>query len=278
MILDKDTNRLYFSEKLREYNDFTKIESILNEHKINYDFLKGTKDIWCRDYMPVQKSQDEFIQFRYQPSYLSDDINLRTNPKDVLKHLDINVTFSDINLDGGNVIKWDDKVILTERIYRENDAVGKSDKNRLVQELENLFEADIFLIPDLAPDYDMTGHADGHVRFIDKSTLLVNELNGEDYHWVKGFEKMIKKSGLDYEEIPCDSKDDDDLSAVGIYVNYLEIDKLIIFPIFEENETDAEALAVMKTLFKDREIVPIQINDIAREGGLMNCISWTIKA
>jgi len=88
---------------------------------------------------------------------------------------------------------------------------------------------------------------------------------------------MLKKSGLDYEEIPW-FETKNSKSAVGIYVNYLEIDKLIIFPIFEENETDAEALAVMKTLFKDREIVPIQINDIAREGGLMNCISWTIKA
>ena len=33
--------------------------------------ILGTKDIWCRDFMPVQSAPDRFIQFRYDPDYLS---------------------------------------------------------------------------------------------------------------------------------------------------------------------------------------------------------------
>ena len=43
---------------------------IFKKHHINYSFIKETKDIWCRDYMPVQIESEKFIQFRYDPSYL----------------------------------------------------------------------------------------------------------------------------------------------------------------------------------------------------------------
>jgi agmatine deiminase len=59
MIIDKETNKVYFSELLKNNSvyeeSYNGIIRILDKHKINYDFLKGTKDIWARDYMPIQK-------------------------------------------------------------------------------------------------------------------------------------------------------------------------------------------------------------------------------
>lgn len=43
---------------------------VLHKSNVKYAFLKGTKDIWCRDYMPVQTESGKFIQFKYNPSYL----------------------------------------------------------------------------------------------------------------------------------------------------------------------------------------------------------------
>ncbi len=48
---------------------------VLKKHSISYSYLPGTRDIWCRDYMPVQVEKDRFIEYRYDPDYL---LNLKT--------------------------------------------------------------------------------------------------------------------------------------------------------------------------------------------------------
>ena len=279
MIIDKETNIVFFSELIRSKDEykttFDRIKTILDKHQISYEFLTNTKDIWCRDYMPIQVEKDKFIQFKYEPTYLEGKLNLQSEPKNVLQSNGVNADFSTINLDGGNVIKWSNKVILTNRIFKENP---KMDSNKLIKELERLFNAKIFFVPDVTED--MTGHADGHLRFIDSKTVLVNELKDEFKYWKTGFQKMVKKAGLDFVEIPWFEHKDKiyKYSAVGGYVNYLEIDKLILFPIFEiEGNKDKEAITVIKKVFPDRIIEPINVNKIAKHGGLLNCITWTIK-
>ena len=49
---------------------FNRLTSILKKHGVEYRLLKGTKDIWCKDYMPIQTESGKLIQFRYEPSYL----------------------------------------------------------------------------------------------------------------------------------------------------------------------------------------------------------------
>jgi agmatine deiminase len=104
MILDKETNIVYFSDFLRSKDEykttFERIKIILDKHQIQYEFLLETKDIWCRDYMPIQIETDEFIQFRYEPSYLKSELKLQSNPKTVLETNGLNAKFSNINLDG----------------------------------------------------------------------------------------------------------------------------------------------------------------------------------
>lgn len=53
----------------------------------------------------------------------------------------IKAEFSDINLDGGNVIKMTDKAILTGRIFKENPLI---EIKELVAELEKLLEKELF--------------------------------------------------------------------------------------------------------------------------------------
>lgn len=279
MIIDKETNTVYFSDFLRSKDEykttFEWIKTILDKHQIKYKFLLETKDIWCRDYMPIQIETNEFIQFRYEPSYLKSELKLQSNPKTVLETNGFNAKFSNINLDGGNVIKWTDKAILTTRIFKENP---KFNPTGLTKELERLLKTEILLIPDVAED--MTGHADGHLRFIDSNTVLVNELKGEFKYWRDGFLKMVKQARLDFIEIPWFEHKDRNYkdTAIGGYVNYLEIGKVILFPIFEiKGNKDKEAILAIKKVFPDRIIEPINVNEIAKHGGLLNCITWSIK-
>lgn len=276
MVTDKEANKVYFSEQIlsdKYKNTFEKIRLILDNHNVKYDFLKETKDIWCRDYMPIQIDKEKLIQFRYEPSYLVEDIDLQSIPKDVLKANKITASFSNINLDGGNVVRSSDSVIITNRIFKENKEINKEE---LVRDIQLLLKTKVYLIPDITDD--MTGHADGHLRFINDKTLLINSLEHEYKYWQNGFKKMIKDSGFNYIEMPWFKYSENENSAIGIYVNYLEIRNLIIFPIFEiPGNKDKEAIKVITEAFPNHNIETVNINKIANEGGLLNCITWTIK-
>ena len=66
------------------------------------------------------------------------------------------------------------------------------------------------------------------------------------------------------------------LSAVGVYVNYLEVNNLIVLPIFGRGE-DKEVINILKEQFPDKTIETIDYTEIAYEGGLLNCTTWVKK-
>ena len=269
---------VYLSEILKKkYPDTcNKLISILEKHNVEYSFLKATKDIWCRDYMPVQTPSGKLIQFTYDPSYLRGNKeweDSRSDVKEVCRLNNIEALFSDINLDGGNVLICDGRAIISDRIFSENP---NRDKNELVMELSKLLDCEIIIIP--AENDDMTGHADGMVRFVNKNTILGNNFEEEYKYWREGMQKVIDKYNLKYINMPFflpkDSKHP--LSAVGIYVNYLEVNNLIVLPVFGRDE-DKQAIDIIQKTFPNKVIETIDYNDVALEGGLLNCTTWVIK-
>lgn len=249
--------------------------SILEKHKVKYSFLKATKDIWCRDYMPVQTPSGKLIQFTYDPSYLRDNKeweDSRSDVKEVCRLNNIEALFSDINIDGGNVLICDGRAIISDRVFSENP---DRDKDEIVKELGQLLECEIIIIP--AENDDMTGHADGMVRFVNRNIILGNNLEAEYKYWRERMQKVIEKYNLKYINmpffVPKDSKHP--LSAVGVYVNYLEVDNLIVLPVFGKEE-DNQAITIIKEAFPGKAVETIDYNDVAYEGGLLNCTTWVI--
>ena len=269
---------VYMSELLKTNYPETcsRLIKILEMHDVKYAFLKGTKDIWCRDYMPIQTESGKFIQFKYDPSYLKGNKEWeasRSDVKEVCRVNGIEAQFSDINLDGGNVLICDGKAILSNRIFSEN---SNWDKEKLVNELSKLLECEIIIIP--AENDDMTGHADGMVRFVNRNTILGNKLADEYKYWREGMEKVIEHYGLKYIDVPFFLPKDPKHphSAIGVYVNYLEVNNLIVLPVFGRDE-DKQAVDVLRQAFPDRVIETIDYNDVAQEGGLLNCTTWVVR-
>ena len=270
---------VYLSELLMDKYPETckKLIAILEKHHVKYSFIKGTKDIWCRDYMPVQTESGKFIQFRYEPSYLKGKKeweDSRSDVKEVCRLNNIDATFSDINLDGGNVLICDDRAILSDRIFSENPDY---EKDSLINELSKLLECEIIIIPAQKGDY--TGHADGMVRFVDRNSILGNKLADECKYWQKGMQKVIDTYNLTYIDVPFitdikDPKHPD--SAIGIYVNFLNVNDLIVMPIFNRDE-DRQVLEILKKTFPNKIIETIDYNDVAKEGGLLNCTTWVVR-
>ena len=270
---------VYLSELLMDkYSETCKnLIAILEKHHVKYSFIKGTKDIWCRDYMPVQTESGKFIQFRYEPSYLKGKKeweDSRSDVKEICQLNNINATFSDINLDGGNVLICDGRAILSDRIFSENP---NYEKDSLINELSKLLECEIIIIPAQKGDY--TGHADGMVRFVDRNTILGNKLADEYKYWQKGMQKVIDTYNLTYIDVPfiTDIKDPKHPgSAIGIYVNFLEVNDLIVMPIFNRDE-DRQVLEILQRTFPNKIIETIDYNDVAKEGGLLNCTTWVVR-
>lgn len=278
----KGTEVVYLSELLEEkFTDcFNRLISILKKHGVEYRLLKGTKDIWCRDYMPIQTESGKLIQFRYEPSYLKGNKEWEDSRSDVREVCRLNgfePVFSNINLDGGNVLLCSGRAIVSDRIFTENPEY--TDKEQLVKELSELLEAEVIIIP--AQNGDMTGHADGMVRFIDHDTILGNNRSEEYKYWTNGIEKVLKDYNLKYIDVPffygyMDSKHPD--HAIGVYVNYLAVGNLIVLPVFEvAGNKDAEAIAAFKQIFPDKIIETINYNDVALEGGVLNCTTWVYR-
>lgn len=262
----------YFSSILKTNNTYKpaadRLFATLGSHSISYDFLENTRDIWLRDFMPVRTRTGKYVSFRYEPSYLDNYKNLKTYyRRDISEQLFLdNIVYSDINLDGGNVVfsPLRETAVISDRIFMENWDYSFSE---LVQELERLLEARVIIITSLRSD--MTGHADGMVRFVDENTAITNRIR---YRF--GLEMQIKvvlrNHGIEVYDFPYfDSKGD---SAVGCYLNFLDTEQALLLPVFGV-DMDNEAIETAEN-FYNKTIVPVNINEIAADGGVLNCISW----
>ncbi|MBS7363786.1 MAG: agmatine deiminase family protein [Paludibacteraceae bacterium] len=59
-------------------------------------------------------------------------------------------------------------------------------------------------------------------------------------------------------------------------MNYLEVNNLIVLPIFDREE-DKQVVDIIQKTFPNKHIETINYNDIAQEGGLLNCTTWVVK-
>jgi agmatine/peptidylarginine deiminase len=282
-----DNKIVYMSELLlSKYPETCKnLIAILEKHHVNYSFIKGTKDIWCRDYMPVQTKSGKLVQFKYDPSYLKGNKDWEDSRSDVeeirAKNDWLNkyvIEKSDINLDGGNVLICDGRAILSDRLFSENPDF---DKESLIKRLSELLECeDIIIIPALkSQTEDLTGHADGMVRFVNRNTIIGNERRPNEYQYMRdGLQKAIDTFNLTYIDIPFFEEKDPKHpeSAIGIYVNYLEVNDLIVLPVFNRTE-DNQVLAILQKTFPNKHIETINYDDVAKKGGLLNCTTWVVK-
>ena len=262
---------LYFSSQLniqKHKPAADRMFATLDLFNIKYKLLNNTKDIWLRDFMPVKTKSGKYVSFRYEPSYLADDPQLRTDFKtDIAPSFKVdNLVYTDINLDGGNVVfsPSKEKVIISYRVFDENWDYSSAE---LVQELERLLEARIIIIPSLRSD--MTGHADGMVRFVNENTVVGNasrSLFGLEAH----IKTTLRNHGIEvYDFSYFESKGD---SAFGCYLNFLETEQALLLPVFGV-DMDSEAVETAKNIF-NKTIIPVNINEIAKDGGVLNCISW----
>jgi agmatine deiminase len=240
MITDSETNLLYLAGTLpKKYSDFyDRFKIVLNDCDIEFKFLPETKDVWAVDFMPIQVDVSKFIRFLNQPPYLTKSKKWAKTISDVdriCNDIGIETLKSSIILDGGNVIRTKNKVIMTDRVFIDNP---NYERRQLIRELYELLQIDkLYFVPEQPGDF--TGHADGMVRFLDEDTVIINDYKKEESDFYRAFEIAIHNTGLNRVRIPYnvyDNKSND--QANGDYINYLQMDNLVIVPTFGLKEDD----------------------------------------
>lgn len=277
MIADSQTNFLYLADTLPiKYPDFfNRFEKVLTDSNIEFALLPKTKDVWAVDYMPIQIEQSKFVRFVYNPSYLQEKKYQKTisDVDTICDAIGIETIKTDIILDGGNITRWINKVIMTDRVFVDNPQYKRK---QLINQLHELLQIDqLYFIPEQPGDY--TGHADGMVRFIDEYSVVVNDYSQEKEWFRRAFEVAIHNTGLDYIKIPYsvyENKSNE--QANGDYINYLQMENNVIVPIFCMKEDD-QAVKQIETIFAGQTITTIESNAVANQGGVLNCITWNIK-
>ncbi len=194
----------------------------------------------------------------------------------ICKEINLRTEKTDILLDGGNVVKAKNKVIITDKAFLENPSIPPTE---LIGRLEKIFQTDTIIFVPTHP-FDYTGHVDGIVRLLDENTVLINVSSEKVTKKEKDFELSLRlalhNARLKYIEILSNTSTNKNYEqANGEYLNYLQMKDVIILPAFGIPE-DEIVMEQFKNLFPDSRIVSVNSNDIANEGGILNCISWNI--
>lgn len=281
MITDNLTNTVYFSSLLTEKCPVMNahIVDALRKRDIPFSYLKGTKDIWCRDFMPIQIDGDRYVSYKYTPDYLQDEIGqrLQTNIEEVfqtnsnqLQPILQNSIASSLVLDGGNVVKCGDKVVMTDKVFEENKDKTPQKVQRM---LEKAFKCEVVFIP-WDEQGEPFGHCDGIIHYLGDNRVLMTNYADFDKSFATKFLQILERY-FDVAILKYNVKRKHKRS--WSYINFLQIGTLVLVPQLGIPE-DEQALEQISSALPDCEIVGIPALEAVRRGGALNCISWNIKA
>ena len=270
LITDELTNKVYFSQRIKWYKCWGDIENALTDNDISYALLPDTKDIWVRDFMPVQTDKNRFVGYCYKPDYLEKYPNLRTD--DATRCYDFNkaeYVYLNLKIDGGNIIKCDDKVIMTDKVFRENEPLTKDAVTELIKTA--LCVKDIVFIP--WDEYEEYGHADGMVRYVSPGHVLINQYADIDMPLRTRIISALTPYFSNISELYYGKNSRADSWA---HLNFLRIRNIIFVPTLNI-PSDGMAVEQLGNIYKDCKIIPVLADGIVRREGALNCISWNIR-
>ena len=253
-------SKLLFTNYQKESQNLVEI---LNKHNISYEILKNTKDIWTRDFMPFCLDDGTLVSYIYEPDYLQNDKykNIKTKIVYEKNHIDLVI-------DGGNFVRYKNKAIMTDKVFKENPSKTKDEIIEIIKSKCKL--EDLIIIP--KQPYDIYGHSDSMVRWIDENSVLVNDFSIESKTFNNKLIKALQKHYLNIETIKyTDSFFTKDRNW-GAYLNFVKIENILIVPIYGINE-DFLALKQLQNIYKKCIIEPIKFDSIIKNGGALHCVS-----
>ena len=266
----------------------------------NIEFIecKEISDIWIRDFAPLtilEGSIKNAWQFEYSPAYVEKTFQKYLQydhiaGEQIWKHIHgFGVGSAYFKWDMGNLThNGSGTAIVTNRLIADNQDVNFEHELRPMLHVFTGFKNLIFIPTE--PD-DATGHVDGMVRFIDEKTLVVGSypLGCPNRKFMDILAQNLKKDlGSEFTIIRLENGIPEDIesegigSAVGNHMNFLRLNDTILFPYFSDVISEKPLIDFISSLTQNNcniNLTPVkmhEIKDLARLGGVLNCISWQV--
>ena len=174
----------------------------------------------------------------------------------------------DLVLDGGNVVKCGNKIVMTEKVFVENT---ERSRNEVQQLLEKAFQCEIVFLPwDKREKY---GHSDGIIHYLGENCVLMTNYDDFDKTFAQDFLRILEKH-FDVKTLKFNVEKTGKNSWA--YINFLQVGNLALVPQLGISE-DEQALQQIAEAMPQCKVVGVPALEAVRKGGALNCISWNIK-
>ena len=283
LLHDENTNVVYFSPWLRyKYGKdnhskfYQQLIKLLKDIGIEVRELPNTNDYWVRDYMPIQLSKDDFLNYHYYPDYLvnKDYIKTITDTTKVLRGIGISCRSTSLIIDGGNMVACGSYIVMTDKVFSENRKKKNDDDFKAL--LESELGHPIIIIPWEPDADDVFGHSDGFIKWCGDNRILMGNYGDRHPEKAATIRRILESSGFIVTEMRFQGKVASPCYDLNwAYINFLQVGKNIIMPAFNIEE-DAIAKKYIQDAFPDCKIYQIEMAEIAKEGGALHCITWNV--
>lgn len=266
------------------------------KNKIDFFYFPDLFDIWVRDYAPLTTTGKMIhfpVKFVYAPKYVEEKYEKYIGFDNEAGHL---LGEKYINKGEHSIyFKWDmgnlshngaGTAIISNRLITDNENTSIDHELKFLLKIVLGF-ANIIFIP-TEPD-DETGHVDGMVRFISEKVVVVGAYpnHSVNHNFMETLTNNLKKDlGDDYAVIRLLNAEPEEYisegigSAVGNHMNFLRLNDLILFPYYNDQISKQPLQDFKSELERHKLNIKViavdmpEINDLARKGGVLNCISW----
>ena len=263
----------------------------------NMTFIEiATNDTWIRDYGYISIKEDnelKLLDFTFNgwgdkfEALLDNTVNSALHKKGYMGITPLETI--DLVLEGGSIESDGEGTILTTSTClcnpNRNDGLSKTEVEKV---LNHYLGADRILWLDhgyLAGD-DTDSHIDTLARFVNKETIAYVKCDDdEDEHYasLKKMEEQLKsfstKEGKAYRLVAlpmCEAKYNKEGNRLpATYANFLITNNALIYPIYND-KNDKQVGDILKELFPDKEIIPINCLKLIEQGGSLHCSTMQV--
>ena len=258
-------------------------------------FDHPNNDVWCRDHGPIFVKQRQTGQValadwefnawggKFPPWDLDDAI-----PGKIARSLDMHRFEGGMILEGGAIeVNAVGQLLTTEAVLLNPNRNPQMDRAAVEGKLrDGLGVSEILWLRGGIEGDDTDGHIDDLARFVDDSAIVacLDRDSSSPNH------KILMQNWRDLENFRTVGGGRFDMIAMPMpevcevpgwrlpvlpasYVNYLLINNAVLVPQFRQRKNDQRALAIIRELFPERELVAIDCLDLVEEGGSLHCIS-----
>ncbi|MCX7820910.1 MAG: agmatine deiminase family protein [Brevinematales bacterium] len=269
-----------------------------NENRINVSnvlfFELNYNDTWARDFGPITvKTSKEFevLDFTFNgwglkfASNFDNELTRRLFQKGIFKNSKLKTL--NFVLEGGSIDTNGKGILLTTtNCLLSPNRNPEFTKKEIENNLKNYLGVDkiIWIQNGHLLGDDTDSHIDTIARFVNENTIVYvsppEDQRDPHYDDFKKMEEEFNILSKNFNVFPLPFAkaifDEDGNRLPSTYANFLIINEALLLPIYNDMERDDKAIGIIKEVFPDRKIIPINSIPLIKQHGSIHCVTMQL--